>query len=131
MRAQSAIEKTPFSARRHRGQSAIEFLIFSSIAILFLVSAVSFFGLRTGEVEEIKRISEMQSICQSISSRIAFVDSANNGTSTTLDLPNYIMGENISVWAFADSSGIVVRDSERSVGCALNVKSVTNGTMFS
>jgi hypothetical protein len=111
-----------------RAQSSIEFLVFSSIAVLFLVSAVSFFGLRAQEVEEVKRISEMGSYCLDVSSKIAFVYSGNNGTSTELDVPGFLMGKNISIWAFSDSSNIIVRDTERSVGCNLNVKSVTNGT---
>jgi hypothetical protein len=114
-----------------KAQSSIEFLIFSSIAIFFLVSAVSFFGLRSAEVEEIKRLDEMESICQHVSSKIAFVYSGENGTQTTLDIPNHVIGKNISIFAFADSSNIIVRDSERSVGCNLNVGSITNGSASS
>jgi uncharacterized protein (UPF0333 family) len=114
-----------------KAQSSLEFLVFASISILFLVAAVTFFGVRAEEVDEMSAISEMKSICQSVSSKISAVFSAGSGTSTTIRLPAYVSGENISVWVYGNNANVIVADGERSVGCALNIKSVSNGTSIS
>jgi uncharacterized protein (UPF0333 family) len=114
-----------------RAQSSLEFLVFASISILFLVAAVTFFGVRAEEVEEMSAVSEMRSICQSLSSKTSAVFSAGSGTSTTLNQPGFVSGKNISVWVYGDNANVIVRDDERSVGCPLNIKSVSNGTSSS
>ena len=110
-----------------KAQSSIEFLIFASISVLFLVAAVSFLGTRSDEVTELKRYSEMKSICESVSSRISAVFATGSGTNSTISIQDAIAGKNISVWAFANTGKVTVQDDEMSVGCPLTTNSISNG----
>lgn len=110
-----------------KAQSSLEFLVFASISVLFLVAAVTFFGVRSEEASEMDRVSQMKSICHSASSKISAVFSAGSGTYTTLDLPEAVAGRDIEVFVYGASNSMVVRDGEISVGCALNIRSVSDG----
>jgi len=114
-----------------RAQSSLEFLVFASISVLFLVAAVSFLGTRSDEVTELKRYSEMKDICESVSSRISAVFASGSGTNSTLSVQEAIAGKNITVWAFTNTGKVTVQDDELSVGCPLTTNSVSNGTASS
>lgn len=111
-----------------KAQSSLEFLVFASISVVFIVSAAAFFSLRSAEVGDLKRADSMMAICREVASKAAFVHAGGDGTSTKLELPDAVMGKNISISAFPDSSLIIVRDDERPVGCSLNIRAVTNGS---
>jgi len=110
-----------------RAQSSIEFLVFVSIGTIFLISSVVFFGIRAEEVEEMQKISQMKGICRSVSSGISAIYSSGPGTHATMELPGFVAGQNISVWAFGEDRRIIVRDSQGSVACPINVNKMTDG----
>jgi uncharacterized protein (UPF0333 family) len=116
------------SGERVRAQSSLEFLIFVSIGTLFLISAVTFFGIRAQEVDEMQRISELKGICRSASSKISAIFSAGPGSKTSVEFPPAVMGENISVWMYGENRTIVVSGNENAVGCSLNLNKITNGS---
>lgn len=111
-----------------KAQSSIEFLVFASISVLFLLAAVIFLGVRSEEVTEMNKVSKMKDICHSVSTKISAVFSAGPGTNTTLDLPEAVAGNDVTVWVYGENQSVIVRDNETSVGCALNMQSVSNGT---
>jgi hypothetical protein len=114
-----------------RAQSSIEFLIFVSIGTLFLISAVMFFGVRSEEVDEMQKISEMKGICRSLSSKVSAIHSAGPGTKISIQYPEAVYGENISLWMYGDNRTIIVRDNDSAVGCSININKVTNGSSAS
>ena len=73
----------------------------------------------------------MKGICQSVSTKLSAVFSAGSGTNVTLEEAEYVAGENISIWVYGENQSVVVRDNEISVGCVLNVRSVSNGSASS
>jgi len=114
-----------------KAQSSLEFLVFVTISILFLLAAVIFFGARSEEVAEMKKISEMEGICNSVSSRISAVFASGDGTNSSLDLQEAVLGKNISVWVYGSNGSVTVRDDETDVGCPLSAQSVSNGSSSS
>ena len=111
-----------------RAQSSLEFLVFASISVFILMAAVVFFGIRSDEVTEMKKLSQMKEICVELNNKVSAVFADGNGTSTRLGFPGYIYGNNITLSVSGSDGTIGVSDGINVIGCPLNAKSVSNGT---
>ena len=114
--------------KTHRAQSSLEFLVFASISVFILLAAVTFFGIRADEVSEMKKISQMKEICVELNNKISAVFSNGNGTTTQLDFPGYILGNNITLSVSGTDGTVGVSDGINVIGCPLSAQSVSNGT---
>jgi len=111
-----------------RGQGGIETLFLTGVmATVFLIIVLISYQAQL-DTDVLSARLEAQRVCHELSFKISTIDSAGQGTSSSLGMPERIAGSDYMAFVSAPDRSISISYSKGIAGCRLPISSVTNGT---
>lgn len=111
-----------------RGQFSTEFLVVVSFMLILFVLVIFIYFMQVNETDQSADYLEATRICLHTSSMInSFIAMRGNST-YTFDLAPTINLRNYTIWIISNLSHMQVTYQNRSVGCPLLTKNITNAT---
>lgn len=111
-----------------RGQTSIEFLMATAVALLFFTVMLAFYFVGQNDISTMSRAVEARRICNEVSAQIATVTASGKGANAAFLEPRTSAFEVYEVHITGGTGAVSVNYENRGASCLTGIMNITNST---